>query len=490
MMPKHRNAKIIVKNFGPIKEGEFDLKPLTIFIGPNNSGKSYMALLVYALSQALATRHQGMTLRYGLSYTALGRDRRSIEQADPELTTWLTEKLGTRARVAKFRDFPKILQQALQNQLQEYISTVAAEVEISLRDYFAYEEIKELVLLRNGSGALTVEIVNTKLDPLLTVQVSIEDGKCRVDIPLPKLNTYQVALADLRRYPLLPELMGSLLVNDVWLKHLKSYGFPNSSAYYLPSARSGILQGWQIYASMALRVVRSRLGFERIELPRLPGVAGDFLEILWDRLFAFSRRQRERPLQPALELLESEIFRGRVSFEETRPEQPLILYKSGPVEVPLQRASSMIAELAPLDLWLKYLLRPEDLLIIDEPEAHLHPENQRLLARLLVRLVRTEVGVVCPTHSSLILHQLSNQILAAQLDPETREKQGLQYTADDLIKSEEVGVYLFDVQEDGTHILPVPVDAEIGISEDEFLRVAESIGDETYKLTVAVLEKD
>ena len=40
--------KIRVENLGVIKEGEVDIsKPLTIFTGPNNSGKSYMAYLVY-----------------------------------------------------------------------------------------------------------------------------------------------------------------------------------------------------------------------------------------------------------------------------------------------------------------------------------------------------------------------------------------------------------------------------------------------------------
>ena len=41
--------KIQVKDFGPIIEGTVDLKPLTIFVGPNNSGKSYMAMLLYSL---------------------------------------------------------------------------------------------------------------------------------------------------------------------------------------------------------------------------------------------------------------------------------------------------------------------------------------------------------------------------------------------------------------------------------------------------------
>ena len=32
-------TRIEVKDFGPIAEGAVDLKPLTVFIGPNNSGQ-------------------------------------------------------------------------------------------------------------------------------------------------------------------------------------------------------------------------------------------------------------------------------------------------------------------------------------------------------------------------------------------------------------------------------------------------------------------
>ena len=124
-------------------------------------------------------------------------------------------------------------------------------------------------------------------------------------------------------------------------------------------------------------------------------------------------------------------------------------------------------------------------MIIDEPEAHQHPENQRMIARVLVRLMRAGITVICPTHSSLILHQISNNIVISQLPEEVRRKEFPDFTDDDLITNEEVGVYLFDLQEDGTHIKTVPINSEFGISEDEVVRVAEAIGDQTYHVTMA-----
>ena len=34
-----------VADFGPIVEAKVDLRPLTVFVGPSNTGKSYMAIL-------------------------------------------------------------------------------------------------------------------------------------------------------------------------------------------------------------------------------------------------------------------------------------------------------------------------------------------------------------------------------------------------------------------------------------------------------------
>ena len=38
-----------VNDFGPVVEARIDLRPLTVFVGPSNTGKSYLAILIYAL---------------------------------------------------------------------------------------------------------------------------------------------------------------------------------------------------------------------------------------------------------------------------------------------------------------------------------------------------------------------------------------------------------------------------------------------------------
>ena len=41
------NTKTLkIENFGPIKQADIDISPLTIFMGQNNSGKSFVARII------------------------------------------------------------------------------------------------------------------------------------------------------------------------------------------------------------------------------------------------------------------------------------------------------------------------------------------------------------------------------------------------------------------------------------------------------------
>ncbi len=77
----------------------------------------------------------------------------------------------------------------------------------------------------------------------------------------------------------------------------------------------------------------------------------------------------------------------------------------------MSESSSVVRSLLDFGFYLRHILKPGDLLIMDEPEMSLHPVNQRLLTRLLARLVNAGVKVFLTTHSDYILREFNTLIV-------------------------------------------------------------------------------
>lgn len=48
--------RLVVENLGPIEHADIDLRPLTVLIGKNNTGKTYLAQPLYATHKAADSR--------------------------------------------------------------------------------------------------------------------------------------------------------------------------------------------------------------------------------------------------------------------------------------------------------------------------------------------------------------------------------------------------------------------------------------------------
>ncbi|MDM8539923.1 AAA family ATPase [Desulfococcaceae bacterium HSG7] len=74
-------------------------------------------------------------------------------------------------------------------------------------------------------------------------------------------------------------------------------------------------------------------------------------------------------------------------------------------------SSSAVRSLLDIGFYLRHIAKPGDMLIVDEPELNLHPENQRRIARLFVRLVNIGIKVFITTHSDYIIKELNTLIM-------------------------------------------------------------------------------
>ncbi|MFU0421770.1 AAA family ATPase, partial [Acinetobacter baumannii] len=122
------------------------------------------------------------------------------------------------------------------------------------------------------------------------------------------------------------------------------------------------------------------------------------------------------------------------------------------VKLGLGEASSAVRSLMIIWFWLNHVAKPNSLLMIDEPELNLHPENQRKLAKFVAALVSAGVRVFMTTHSDYIIRELNTLVMLSCDKPHIQKvRDKFNYDDNDFIKPENIAVYnttedLFEVE--------------------------------------------
>ena len=150
------------------------------------------------------------------------------------------------------------------------------------------------------------------------------------------------------------------------------------------------------------------------------------------------------------DLLERRVLQGRIlgNSPATYAFEP----QGSGLLLPPTQSSSVVTELLPLITVLRNGV--PGVLIYEEPEAHLHPRVQRILAQVLVRLVRAGTTVVLTTHSDTMVQQFNNYLKLGALGEAGRQALAKEtgediYTDQDALQPEDVGAYEFRFREDG-----------------------------------------
>ena len=252
------------------------------------------------------------------------------------------------------------------------------------------------------------------------------------------------------------------------------------NAHYLPADRSGILHTHRVVASSLIqRAARA----DRADLapPGFSGVMADFMQrlIFYDEPSRRDDGQQPRsPMDDIAEALEKDTLAGRIrAVSPSLPgSYPAFVYRPRGAErdIQLTQASSMVSELAPVVLLVRGSVRAGDTLLIDEPEAHLHPAAQTEMATFLAHLARAGVRVVITTHSDWLLQEIGNLMRAGALSEKTDETEA---SSEGSLRPSDVGVWLFDREKDaeGSTIREIPFDHTEGIQPGDYEDVAERL---------------
>ncbi len=130
----------------------------------------------------------------------------------------------------------------------------------------------------------------------------------------------------------------------------------------------------------------------------------------------------------------------------------------------LHAASGAVKSLFGLWSYLERQARPGDLLMIDEPELNIHPENQMKMARLFARLVNAGLNLVISIHSDYFVREFNNLLMLNE-DKQGDLKKEYGYAAEEVLRPDQVGAYLVDQQKT---IAPCEITPDDGIYADAF----------------------
>ncbi len=426
-----RSIRIKVSDFGPISKGEVDLRPLTVFAGPSNTGKSWLATLIYVMDQYLSDTTKSV-FRWPLY------PKKDPSVRFPEKPAIWLESIGNKEAVPLTNSDRKILATALKADRLEFGTQL-------LRS-FGLTELRHLS--REGSNRtarFNFFDEDATRSPATRYQFAITDNDnvaLRVDIA----NQLKLGLFE-NSQRLLADISHDIQTDDEdtrqvmrFIHHI--FSSENSKfAFYLPADRGGVMHAHHTVVS-ALIQNASRGGLIRnAPLPMLSGILGDFLQNL---LNVVQNQQggmsswlalRGKELDGArADRLENNVLNGRVEVEKSSVDYPRFTYIPDGWDRPLSLVgvSSMVSELAPVSLYLRHHVREGDLLILEEPEAHLHPAMQVAFLREIAEWVRQGIRVILTTHSEWVLEELANIVATGESDcPEG-------------LPNEDVGLWLFE----------------------------------------------
>ena len=469
------DAYINVKNFGPIEKAEIDLRPLTVFVGESNTGKTYLAALIYALHQNFEGIPQfpwvdSIANYFGYIRRSLDRHpQNQLEALEQEMLEVL-EKLNTPGRPFNFSDLPQPIHTGLESRL-----TDQADFPNELKRCFDLESVSKLIRF-TGNQANEMKIsLSVREGDQTCWDFEVRDAGSGPAI-IGHINPDMILLNAKRKTEFHEISDVERLFRTLGTRRLRREG-----SYYLPAARSGIMQSHGVIATALIKRA-TRIGLDRLEVSTFSGMIGDFLE----QIVQYKERDgSSKEISRVAEQLETELLEGKIEVKRPTPgASPEFLYRPDQAEEALRmsHSSSMVSELAPLVLFLRGIIKRGDLLIIEEPESHLHPGAQTKIAQTLARLVQAGVRVVITTHSNWLLKQIGNLIREGEL-----RKQGESTSESaDYLKAEEVGAWQFHKNEPVTEL---PFDLIEGIEPEDHLDIEEDLYNRSAGLQNRIEEK-
>ncbi len=441
--------KIKIKQLGPIKQAEFILGDLTLICGGNNTGKTYAT---YAL----------------FGFLDVWREMLKIKIENKIIETLLSNGviyIDLKYYLNKAGD---ILQQGCQNYtkiLPKIFS--ASEGYFKETQFQVFTDIKNLSVstaFEHKIRATSAELFSlSKSENSMELVVSLLIDKGKIQFPTDVLKKI---IAD--------------VINEIIFGRF----FPNTFISSAERTGAAIFRKELNFARNRLlkEVSQTDKNIDPIQL--LSGVYNDYA-LPVERNVDFTRQLETIAKQSSFiaekypDILDdfTNIIGGEYSV--TRNDELYFRPQEKRIRLTMDESSSAVRSLLDIGFYLRHVAKQGDLLMVDEPELNLHPENQCRIARLFVRLINSGIKVFITTHSDYIVKELNTLIMLNNDKPYLKQiAQEEGYKENELISADRIKVYIAEkalIQLDGNKkrshnqtLTQAHIDPELGIEAQSF----------------------
>jgi len=414
------NMDITIRELGRIRDSNIKIKPLTLFMGENNSGKSYLATVAWALNR--------------------------IPVYDwYETLSSLFEDNGP------FKNFFDFV--SSDTDAEKIPSNIIKEIEIFFKKTFN-ENVSGLVqkAFNNQIGNVDIDI---KLPSRENLVWEFQKRENHISVVSNDIG-YGIDNSILKKNP---DFINFLIASAIGL-HFEGYlpprqdlTTPQFGSIFIPASRTGYVHLFPLFLDKLITDASpfsaNKGNFEYFTSFTAPQV--HFLRML-------ALTKADNYYSDITNFLKEEILKG--SVEEQGSGQFRYKPNSSDKDLPITLSSAMISEVFPLIWAIERMGMFCPLFVYEEPESHLHPRLQRIVASALVRLVNRGVRVLVTTHSDTFTQQISNFIKLGSIVKDSENKDEFlselargtnqrTYKLGETLIPEYVGAYEFQVDSSG-----------------------------------------
>lgn len=458
--------KLTLKDFGPIDEFTLDLsKDIQFIYGENSVGKSYAVFVLYAFSKIMSNSLYRKIISDNMIINS--HKKNAFEKINGEKNKYhdITDEVIGAIRALLSQYFLRDFQNLLLTKSSELSKLSNQKNNKAFKIIVDFENITiELESIQHKTIACRVIHKNQILGILNEKDkvIEIADKNTTItslNIENFKSNSYSYAI------PLI----------DVISNEFRSHA---NYIYSLPANRTGIYLIMSSFSSIIAELTKSR-GYVRnipsIDLPMLSADVADYSI----RLSNINSSETNDILHDFTQKIEKDILKGKVDFDDSN--KKIVFYPdNNNLSLDLGETSSMIAEISIITVFFKYVIKKYNdsnekignLVIIEEPESHLHPKTQVALMELFAELPKYGIKLIVTSHSDFMMDKLSNMILEGKVDADT------------------VGSYRMVMGEKGSYDAGDMKASKDGIPDKNFVEISEKLYEERVDIYDQLNEKN